>query len=377
MTNIQDTKNKIVLVPDGFYTNSPLLHDKSKTLKDLRNVLSLQWWSEVEIRFVDKAWKAVNFIDGKKTNLVVANYILEQFPWVNVTFESSANMIELDTGICQTYEELISQLKLLQSIKEQILKKFGLEEWPAYVTEIELSEDFVDPIDDQIHQLIESHGIEKAEDIISKRNEDQKKSCWLHIASFSWMKYVINVQKTMSNEMKNYTKTTSQQLTLSSKSHEITLWFHVQMLNTIYEYYVKNKKSFLPWTGMRWEQRRKVVDYRALHGIGVKNWYEPKFPWPDYRKYFKRNYFENNIKDDYIIWNIEKFVMSHWPQSKKFSLNNQWVPIPRTEFRLQDSLPNILDAHKSTEKIFELMLASAHKNNPMYNYHFKEIKKSK
>lgn len=369
MTHFHTQKSTKVLIPTGFYKSSPLITVDSGSLETLRNSLDLQWWSEVETRFVDIHGKPVYYIGKKKTNIVVANYITQTYPKAHISFESSANMIEFDTGLCSSYHELITQLSTIQSIKEDVLKQFGLYEGKARVEESELSEPFVNPIDDSILELIRSYGLDEARKKVSAWSISQKQESWLNFTPRKRIEYILDIQTQIEGKILNFTKTTSQQLTLSSKNHEITLRLHAQLLNTIYEYY-HTYKNFDPRTKKRWKQWKKIVNYRAEHGIGVKNWYEPKFPGSDYRKYFKKNYFENNIKDNYSIGDLEKFVMSHGPQSKKFSLDTIGNPIPRTEFRLQDSMDNVLDAHRSIEYIFELLLASPHKNNPVYIYEY-------
>lgn len=372
MTQIIHRKSSKILVPDGFYKNSPLLWYNINNLSAMREALQLRWWAEVEVRYIDQSGKPVYYIWNKKTNIVLANHIQTNYPNTQISFESSANMIEFDTGLCETYSELLEQLQYIQSIKDNILNTFHLCEWKARVEESELSEPFVNPIDDEILEIINIHGYNEAEMIIAKRNDQKKWEAWVRLSPMKWIQYILPLQEELWSKILPYTKTTSQQLTLSSKDPEITLWLHAQLLNTIYEYRYQHK-HFKHRTDKRWNQRRKVVNYRAEHNLWVKSGYEPKFPGSDYRKYFKKNYFENHIKDNYRIGDIEKFVMSHGPQSKKFSLDEWWNPIPRTEFRLQDSMENTLDALHNLEYIFELMLQSPHKNNPMYNYRYSDI----
>jgi hypothetical protein len=372
MTQIIHRKSSKILVPDGFYKNSPLLWNNVHSLSEMWNALLLRWWAEVEVRFINQYWKPAYYLWDKKTNIVLANYIQTQYPTAQISFESSANMIEFDTGLCGTYAELIEQLRYIQSIKEDILHRFELLEWKARVEESELSEPFVNPIDDEVIELIKHHGYDEAEMIITKRNDQKKRDTWVRLSPMKWIQYVLPLQDELWPKILAYTKTTSQQLTLSSEDPKITLWLHAQLLNTIYEYRHKHK-HFKHRTDKRWYQRKKVVNYRAEHNLWVKSGYEPKFPGSDYRKYFKKNYFENHIKDNYRIGDIEKFVMSHGPQSKKFSLDEWWNPIPRTEFRLQDSMENAVDALHNLEYIFELMLSSPHKNNPLYNYTYCDI----
>lgn len=372
MTQITHRKSSKILVPDGFYKNSPLLWNNVHNLSTMRDMLELRWWAEVEVRFIDQLGKPKDYIWNKKTNIVLANYIQINYPKAQICLEASANMIEFDTGLCETYTELIAQLQFIQSIKEDVLIKFNLLEWKARVEESELSEVFVNPIDDEILALIEEYWYEKADEIITKRDEEKKRNSGVRLSPMGWIEYVLPLQKELWQNILPFTKTTSQQLTLSSKDPEITLRLHAQLLNTIYEYRYHNK-HFKHRTDKRWNQRKKVVNYRTEHNLGVKSGYEPKFPGSDYRKYFKKNYFENNIKDNYRIGDIEKFVMSHGPQSKKFSIDERWNPIPRTEFRLQDSMKNTLEAQHNLEYIFELMLSSPHKYNPLYNYKYSNI----
>lgn len=372
MTQIIYRKSSKILVPDGFYKNSPLLWSTITNLSEMRNALSLKWWAEVEVRFVDSTGKPVYYIDHQKTNIVLANYIQSTYPGTQISFESAANMIEFDTGLCKTYDALLEQLQHIQDIKEDILRTYKLNEWNARVDDRELQEPFINPIDDEILGLIDQYGYTQAEAIIMERSEEKKRNAGWRLSPMPWIQYILPLQKELWIQMLAYTKTTSQQLTLSSTDHEITLRLHAQLLNTIYEYWHKHN-HFQHRTHKRWTQWEKVVSYRATHELWVKSGYEPKFPWSDYRKYFKKNYFENNIKDNYRIGDIEKFVMSHGPQSKKFSLDEWWNPTPRTEFRLQDSMKRTLDAQRNLEYIFELMLASPHKNNPLYNYSYKDI----
>lgn len=372
MTQIIHRKSSKILIPDGFYKNSPLLWSDVHNLCEMRDALSLKWWAEVEIRFIDQWGKPIYYIWDQKANIVLANYIQTQYPGTQISFESSANMIEFDTGLCETYSELTEQLQYIQAIKEDILSRFNIFEWKARVEEHELSEHFINPIDDEILKLIEEHGYEQAEELTTKRSEEKKRNSGLRLSPMKWIQYILPLQKELWTKILPYTKTTSQQLTLSSSDPEVTLWLHAQLLNTIYEYR-HQYKHFKHRTDKRWDQRKKVVNYRVEHDLWVKSGYEPKFPGSDYRKYFKKNYFENHVKDNYRIGDIEKFVMSHGPQSKKFSLDEWWNPIPRTEFRLQDTMENTIDALHNLEYIFELLLKSPHKNNPMYNYKYSDI----
>jgi len=83
-------------------------------------------------------------------------------------------MIEFDTGLCSSYHELITQLSTIQSIKEDVLEQFGLYEGKARVEESELSEPFVNPIDDSILELIRSYGLDEARKKVSTWSISQK-----------------------------------------------------------------------------------------------------------------------------------------------------------------------------------------------------------
>ena len=60
--------------------------------------------------------------------------------------------------------------------------------------------------------------------------------------------------------------------------------------------------------------------------------------------------------------------MSHGPVSLKFSLNDMGELVPRTEFRLQDSLANTMEAQKQIDTMLVNFAQSAYAQFPKYEY---------
>lgn len=371
MTNISKRNAAYTAYPDRLVL-SPLINTTIHTIQELRNVLELQGWAEVEVRFLDKTWKPAYWIDWEKTNHVLYEYIRTYYPEQNVTFEASASMIEFDTWLCPEYKSLITQLEIINTIKKDICKTFWLKEAPARVTEKELKQDFVNPIHPAILDLVHTHdSLETACTLLQDVAEAEKHLYWLDKTTIERVKYLLEIQHKLPSEIMKLTQTTSQQLTVSSKSTDNpfskTLWLYAQTLNYLAEQH-KLTASYLPRTDCRGTQFWQVVDYRSKHNIGVWWWYDPQFPGINYTKYMKKKYFPNKTHDNYTIGNMDNFIMSQWPKSLKFAVDDAWNIIPRSEFRLQDSKENTLEAQKNIDQMFLDFAHSAYAQLPMRIY---------
>lgn len=371
MTKISNRNGAYTAYPDRLQ-DSPLKWHTINTIQQLRTVLDLQGWAEVEVRFLDKDWNAAYYIDGIKTNYVIYDFVKNKYSDMSITFEASSSMIEFDTWLCPDYASLQNRLILINIIKKDICETFSLQEWPARVTEKELKQDFVNPIHPAILELVNKHNsIETACRILQNIKEEEKYLYWLDKTNIEWVKYLLEIQNKLPKEIMQLTQTTSQQLTVSSKSAENpfskTLWLYAQTLNYLAEHH-KLIGSYLPRTDLRGLQFWQVVEFRSANNIGVWWWYDPQFPGIDYPKYMKKRYFPNKTHDNYTIGNMDNFIMSQWPKSLKFAVNEQWDIIPRSEFRLQDSMIDTLQAQKNIDQMFLDFIKSPYAQLPMRIY---------
>lgn len=371
MTKITKRNGAYTAYPDRLVL-SPLKDAKINTITQLREVLELQWWAEVEVRFLDKKWYAAHWIDWQKTNHLIRDFVKSNYPDTHLSVESSSSMIEFDTWLCPDYKSLIQQLSIINDIKKDICKTFGLKEWPARVTRNELEQDFVNPIHPLLMERIHQYtSVDEALAWLNDISEEEKKTYWLDKTPIERIPYFLTIEKTLPADIMKLTQTTSQQLTVSSKSAENpfskTLWLYAQTLNYLAEQH-KINWSYLPRTNVRGLQFWQVVEYRSKYNIGVSGWYAPQFPGIDYPKYMKKRYFPNNTHDGYTIGNMENFIMSQWPKSLKFWVDDDWNLIPRSEFRLQDSMKNTKKAQNSIDQMFLNFLNSSYAQLPMRVY---------
>jgi hypothetical protein len=371
MTNIIKRNGAYTAYPDRVVI-SPLKDEKIKTIKNLRDILELQGWAEVEVRFLDKKWNAAHWIDWHKTNHIIWDFVKTKYPKTNLSVESSSSMIEFDTWLCSDYDLLIDQLSIINTIKKDICKSFNLQEWPARVTRKEFEQDFVNPIHPLLMERINSFvSVSEALAWLKDISETEKISYGLDKTNIDRIPYFLSIENTLPTDIMKLTQTTSQQLTVSSKSidHPFskTLRLYAQTLNYLAELH-KLTWSYRPRTDIRGLQFWQVVEYRSANNIGVWWWYDPQFPGIDYPKYMKKRYFPNKTKDGYTIWNMDNFIMSQWPKSLKFAVNEQWDIIPRSEFRLQDSMKNTLKAQKNIDQMFLDFINSAYAQLPMRIY---------
>lgn len=254
-----------------------------------------------------------------QTNHVLMRYIKQKWPHISVTFESSADMIEFDTGICLSHAELLHKLQEIQDIKVDLLQAYNLKEAPAYVTEWELSSDFVNPISNLVMDLYTKNKKNTAKTlmslqaIIEKWNRDEMVSYGLDLTTPERIWYLLDIQKRLPDDILKLTQTTAHQFTCSTNDFSKTVWLDQQLKNYLtYRFYEYNK-SLSYFTKERWAQRRKVVTYRNEHKIWVKWWYEPTSPWSDYYKSVKIKYFDNEeidgftFRDTYLLVCLTKF----------------------------------------------------------------------
>ena len=370
MTRITDAISNFIYEPKTKYPiDSPLYWRKTDTIEQLWERLGLKGWSEVEVRFLHKDGTPAYRIEGEKSNFVIIRYVKEKYPTMAVTFEASANMLEFDTWLCLSHKDLISWLQYIQLIKEDILHHFDLIEWPAFVDEKELEYDFINPIHDNVLNKYEEFGqdLERLTQFLQDIPETQKAFYGLDFTSPERTKYLLTIQAQLPKDIIKFTKTTAQQLTLSTDNFSNTLWLDQQLLNYITTYYYTNNQSYEPWTNKRGKQWEEVVTYRSLHKIGVKWWYRPIAPWSVYYAYLKRTYFDNKQIDWFSLWHVPS-AMSHGPISLKFALDENGELIPRTEFRLQDSMPTTLDAQERIDTMLMDFAQSAYAQFPKYEY---------
>lgn len=370
MTRIGNSIPNFIYEPIKKYpVNSPLYWKTITDIKQLRAELHLKGWAEVELRVLHKDWSPAYYFEWEKMNFTMAKFIRKHYPDAHVTFESSANMLEFDTGICYDYEELMQWLQTIQEMKEAILQHFDVIEGKAFVENKELEYEFVNPIHDKVLlKLSELWGdLDQLLLFLYDLPDNLKADYGLDFYAPEWVKYLLTIQSQLPNNILNYTKTTAQQLTLSTNNFSDTLWLDQQLLNYITYYYYEHNQSYAPRTDERSKQWEKVVTYRSENKIGIKWWYRPIAPWSVYYSYLKRTYFDNKKIDWYALGHVPS-SMSHGPVSLKFSLNEHGELLPRSEFRLQDSASHTLDAQKNIDMMLMNFVRSAYAQFPKYEY---------
>jgi len=360
--------------------SSPLLKTPRKlypmrNVRDLRKILNLIWWSEVETRFLFKNGKPASYIDGQKTNHVLFEFVTEQYPTLHPTFESSAHMIEIDTWLCRSHEELCAQLEIIKEAKGAICKKFWLREAPARVTAKELEADFVNPIHPAVMEYIQDHSPQEMYDFLLTQwtNPDYG----LDKTSPERIRYLLDIQEKMPSDILKYTQTTSQQLTVSSQvsDHPLstTIRLYAQLCNYITVHHRLIPWRNAQWTGQRWAQFWKVVEWRSTHGMWISWGNDPRFTQIEYWKYIRKNYFPYDKIDGYTIGDMNNFQMSHRPMSLKFWVDKAWTILSRTEFRSADSHRNPLIVQRKIDNMLLDFVKSPYAQLPMGIYNKVDI----
>lgn len=380
MTRI-NTQNPAYHAIPTITQRSPLMETPKKrypirTIQDFWHILNLYWWSEVETRFLFKNGKPANYIDGQKTNHLLFDFITENYPSIHPTFESSAHMIETDTWLCTSYEELCTKLEVINTMKQDICKRFWLKEAPARVTDQEMEEEFVNPLHPKIMKLYTWP--ESIDEVYTFAQQHAwNKSYGLDKVSPERVYYILDIQSKLPSDVLKYTQTTSQQLTISSQVSEhplsTTIRLYAQLTNYITEHHLITPGRDTQRTWRRWAQFSQVVDRRSQHNLWVAGGNKSKFAWVEYPKYVRKNYFPFDMIDGYTIGDMANFRMSHRPMSLKFWVDDAWVIHSRAEFRSADSARNTLNVQKKIDRMFLNFARSKWAGMPMYIYDKAEI----
>ncbi len=360
---------------------SPLLITPKKmctirTVADLRKILALRWWSEVESRFLFNNGKPASYIDGQKLNHLLFDFIQEKYPDLHPTFESSAHMIETDTWLCTSYEELCDKLAIIHAMKKDICTTFWIKEAKARVTEKEMEETFVNPLHPEIMRLYT--GPDSVEEVYTfLQTKEGDKDYWLDKVSPERVHYILGLQSKLPADILKYTQTTSQQLTISSQVPEhplsTTIRLYAQLTNYITDHHLNTPGRDTQRTTTRWAQFSQVVDRRSQNNLWITGWNKPKYAWIEYPKYVRKNYFPFDEIDGYKIGNMKNFRMSHRPMSLKFWVDNAWVIQSRAEFRSADSARNPLSVQKKIDHMLIDFSRSKRGKMPIYIYDKAEI----